>query len=272
MGRYRPYAAELLLLLFTMIVGVLGFWSVYVGPEAEPRPHHHLHVATTFGWMGLLFAQITLLANGAGASHRKLGLAVLVAGPLLVASAALLTVHSARTALASGLPDFLIVQNVLGTLWLALLLFGAFALKRRRRVHGAFLTSTLIGFLGPALFFTLLAFAPPFRIEGPETFYRFQTAGWTAMAIAVVIALGFVARDRRNNWPYALAAASYVVGELVKPVLARLDLTDSLTRAVAAPTEAAAFVGALAIMAVLLLCTALPAPSQKGLGDAAAPG
>lgn len=272
MGRYRPYAAELLLVLFTMIVGVLGFWSVYAGPSADPQPHHHLHVATTFGWMGLLLVQITLLANAKGAVHRRTGLAVLVAGPLLVASTALLTVHSARTALASGQADFLIVQNVLGTLWLALLLFAAFALKRRRRVHGAFLTSTLVTFVGPALFFALMAFAPPFRIEGPETFYRFQTAGWTAMAIALGIALFFVAKDRRNNWPYGLAAASYVLGEIVKPVLARLDLTDPLTRAVAAPSETIAFVAALAMMTALLAFTAPTTPPKRGVSRPAPTG
>lgn len=272
MGRYRPYAAELTLVLFTVIVGVLGFWSLYVGPRADPQPHHHLHVVTTFGWMSLLLLQMTLLANARGALHRRMGLAVLGAGPLLVASTTLLTVHSARTALASGQDDFLIVQNVLGTIWLALVLMAAFAFKRRRRVHGAFLNSTLITFLGPALFFALMAFAPPFRIEGPETFYRFQTAGWTAMGMALAIALVFVAKDWRNNWPYAFAAASYVVGEVVKPVLARLDLTDLLTRAVAAPSEAVAFVIALGAMAALLIPVALPTAPTKLISQAAPTG
>jgi hypothetical protein len=115
MNRYRPYAAELLLILFTMVVGVLGFWGIYAGPRADPQPHHHLHVATTFGWTGLLVVQISLLARAKRASHRRLGLAVLFAGPLLFASAALLTVHSARSANASGEEDILLVQNVTGT-------------------------------------------------------------------------------------------------------------------------------------------------------------
>jgi hypothetical protein len=269
MGRYRPYAAELLLILLTAVVGVMGFWDIYAGRGADPQPHHHLHVATTFGWIGLLLAQIALLARGKWASHSRLGLAVLVAGPLLVASAALLTVHSARSALASGEEDFLIVQNVLGTLWLALILSMAFALKKRRKVHGALLASTLILFLGPALFFTLIAFAPPFRIEGPETFYRFQTAGQTGLAIILVVVLLLFAKDRRNNWPYLLAAASYLLGELGKAMLDRLELIDPLTRTVAIPSEAAAFVLALAIMLALLVGTVLPATRRKGLRSAA---
>ena len=269
MGRYRPYAAELMLVLSTMLVGVLGFWSIYAGPRADPQPHHHLHVATTFGWMGLLLAQIALLARGKWKSHRSLGLAVLFAGPLLVASAALLTVHSARSALASGEEDFLIVQNVLGTLWLALILFMAFALKKRRKVHGALLCSTLILFLGPALFFALIAFAPPFRIEGPETFYRFQTAGMTGSAIILLVVLLLFAKDRRNNWPYLFAASSYLLGEAGKATLGRLDLIDPLTQTVAIPSEPVAFIVALAIMVAVLLRTALPTTRQLGFGKAA---
>lgn len=269
MGRYRPYAAELLLVLFTMVVGALGFWNIYAGASADPQPHHHLHVATTFGWMGLLLGQLLLLARGKRASHRRLGLAVLVAGPLLVASAALLAVHSARRALVSGEEDVFIVGNVLGTLWLALILFMAFALKKRRKVHGAFLSSTLILFLGPALFFALIAFAPPFRIEGPETFYRFQTAGMTGLAIILLIVLLLFVKDRRNNWPYLFAASAYLLGEAGKAMLGRMDLIDPLTRTVATPSESAAFIIALAIMLALLLRTALPTTLRKGLKDAA---
>lgn len=258
MGGYKPYAAELLLVLLTMVVGVLGFSGIYAGPEADPQPHHHLHVVTTFGWMALLLAQISLLARGKWATHRRLGLAVVVAGPLLVASAALLAVHSARSAIASGQEDFLIVQNVLGTLWLALILVLAFALKKRRKVHGALLSSTLITFLGPALFFTLIAFAPPFRIEGPETFYRFQTAGWTGLAIILVIVLLLFFKDRRNNWPYLFTGASYLLGELGKATLGYFELIDPLTRLVARPSEAASFIVALAIVSALLIPFVIP--------------
>lgn len=269
MGNYRPYAGELLLVLLTMAVGVLGFWNVYASPESNPQPHHHLHVATTFGWMVLLFAQITLLARGSRATHRKVGLAILVAGPLLVASAALLTVHSARSAVASNQEDFLIVQNVLGTLWLALILVMAFALKKRRKVHGALLGSTLILFLGPAFFFSLIAFAPPFRIEGPETFYRFQTAGWTGLAIIIAIVLLLFMRDRRNNWPYLFAAGSYLLGEIGKATLGYLDLLDPLTRLTAAPSEAATFIVAIIVVTALLIPAVMTRGARSAFGKVA---
>lgn len=258
MGKYKPYWAELMLIGATMIFGLLGFWTIYVGPDADPQPHHHLHVITTYLWMALLITQIVLLARGSRSQHRRIGLAVIVAGPLLVASAAMLTVHSAHRAIVSGEPDFLIVPNVLGTLWLAMIVALAFLLKKRRKLHGALLTSTLILFLGPALFFTLLAWAPPFRIEGPETFYRFQTAGMTGLGIIIVAAVLLFLKDRRNNWPYLLAAASYLAGEGVKAILTPMGLIDPLTRVVGAPGQMAIFAISFAIMAALLAATAWP--------------
>lgn len=263
MARYKPYAAEFLLLGTTMVVGLLGFWNIYFGQDANPQPHHYLHLATTYIWMGLLLAQLLLLTRGKPAQHRRWGLAVLAAGPLLVASVALLTVHSASSALASGEADFLIVHNVLGTSWLAVTILLAFVLKKRRKVHGALLSSTLILFLGPALFFVLLAYAPPFRIEGPETFHRFQAAAMTGQAIILAIVLLLLIKDRRHNWPYLFAAASFWLAEAMKAWLTRLDLIDPLTRLVGAPNQAIVFLVTFAIVAALLATTVLPTRRQK---------
>ena len=263
MGRYRPYAAEILLVLVTMIVGVLGFWSIYAGPRAAPEPHHHLHVATTFGWMGLLLAQLILLVRGRRPLHRQFGLAVLVAGPLLVGSAAYLTVHSAQSAIESGQPDFLIVQNVVGTVWLGLALVLAFVFKRRRKVHGAFLMSTLLIFLGPAVFFALIAFAPAYRIEGPETFYRFQTAGVMSLNINLALALLMFAKDWRNGWPYLVTVASGPLAVALQAFLGRLDYLDGLTMMVAGPSKGLIFALAFTVVALLLTRTALPRSSGR---------
>jgi hypothetical protein len=258
MGRYRPYAAEIALILTTMSVGVLGFWNIYVGPRAAAEPHHHFHVATTFGWMGLLLAQVLLLAQGKWRLHRRVGLAVLAAGPLLVGSAAFLAVHSAQSAIASGRPDVLIVQNIVGTLWLALILILAFVLKRQRKVHGAFLTSTLLIFLGPAVFFALIAFAPAYRIEGPETFYRFQTAGAMSLNINLVLAFLMFVKDWKNGWPYLFTAASGPLAVALQAYLASVDHLDALTIAVASPSKGAILAVVLTLLGVLLARTALP--------------
>lgn len=272
MGSFSQYRAEYALISATMIVGVLGFWDIYLGDGADPQPHHHLHVATTYLWMGLLLAQVIYLSRGMWLLHRRMGLIVLVAGPSVVASAAMLTVHSASRAIASGQDDFLIVQNIVGTIWLALLLTLAFAMKKRRKVHGALLASTLILFLGPALFFALITFAPPFRIEGPETFYRFQTASWTGLGIILTVTIVMFARNRRSNWPYLLAAGSYLVSEGIKPILNQFDLTDPLTRLVATPSQSLTFV--LSFLAVATILAAFLFPPRalmqvQHLGDPA---
>ncbi len=86
------YLFEFALIAAVVLISVLGFWDIYIGPEAEAKPHHHLHIVTVFIWIGLLLTQLTLISKGNYASHRTIGLAVLVAGPLLVATTAMLSV------------------------------------------------------------------------------------------------------------------------------------------------------------------------------------
>jgi hypothetical protein len=95
MWRGVSYRIERALIAAVALISVLGFWDVYAGPRADPQPHHHLHVATLVMWIGLLLAQLRLIENGSRKAHRKLGLVVLAAAPLLVATTAMLSVHSA---------------------------------------------------------------------------------------------------------------------------------------------------------------------------------
>jgi hypothetical protein len=269
MGRYRPYAAEIALVLATMVVGMLGFWNIYVGPRSGAESHHHFHVATTFVWMGLLLTQLLLLAQGQWQLHRRIGLLVLAAGPLLVGSAAFLAVHSAQSAISNGQPDFLIVQNIVGTFWLALVLILSFAFKKRRKVHGAFMMSTLLIFLGPAVFFALIAFAPAYRIEGPETFYRFRTAGAMSLNINLAVALLMAVKDWRNGWPYLFTAVSGPVAVALQAYLASVDGLDGLTNVVAAPNKGVILTIVLAVVGVLLTRSTLPSRSTRGAVAAA---
>ncbi|MDX1980811.1 MAG: hypothetical protein SFV51_11115, partial [Bryobacteraceae bacterium] len=220
---------EYLLIAAVMLISVLGFWDIYFGAGAGPQPHHHLHVVTAFVWMFLLLYQLRQIERGNYAGHRTAGRMVLLAAPVLVATTAMLSVHSAHRGLVSGNGDFLIIQNVMGTLELGLLIVLAFLVKKHRQLHGAFLMSTTILFMGIALFFALISFAPPFRIEGPETFYRFQTAAMTGQAICLIVGGLFLVRDFRNGWPYLLAAIFFVLNEMIRMGLTRLGLIDPLT-------------------------------------------
>lgn len=268
MGRVTSYRFEYALIAAVALISVLGFWDIYVGPRADPQAHHYLHVAVVFMWMGLLLVQLRLIDKGSRNTHRKVGLAVLAAAPLLVATTAMLSVHSAHRGLVSGEGDFLIVQNVMGTIWLALLISLAFIFKKRRKLHAALLLSTLLLFMGIALFFALISFAPPFRIEGPETFYRFQTAAITGQAMTLAVGLLFFLRDMRNGWPFLLAPLSFGVNEGIRIMLTGRDLIDPLTESVGGMSQMLTFVGTFALLLAFLCATAMPSARTRGLSPA----
>lgn len=254
----RQYILEYLLIAAVAIISVLGFWDIYFGTGEGPKPHHHLHVATVFAWVALLLFQLTRIGEGNFRTHRNVGLAVLIAAPLLVATTAMLSVHSARRGLESGEGDFLIVQNVMGTLELGLLILLAFVFKKRRKLHGSLLLSTTILFMGIALFFALISFAPQFRIEGPETFYRFQTAAMTGQAICLAVGIVFVVKDWRTGWPYLLAALFFLLNEGIRSLLAKEGGIEPLTQFVGSMSQPLIFVGSFAIMLILLAAMTLP--------------
>lgn len=262
MKRVRHYILEIALLAAVLLISVAGFWNIFFGDEADPQPHHHLHIATAFIWLGLLLAQLILIVKRNYQGHRQVGLAVLLAGPLLVATTAVLSVHSAYKGLVSGEGDFLIVQNVMTTLELGVLIFLAFLLKKRRKLHGSLLLSTTILFLGIALFFALTSFAPPFRIEGPETFYRFQMAGIAGQVTCLAVGLLFFLRDRRNGWPFLVAALCFPVNDAIQSLLTRLGLIDPLTEIVGSMSQPVTFIAAFALLSTLLAATALPPVRQ----------
>ena len=258
-GLYRP---EFGLIAAVILIMVLGFWDIYFGADADAQAHHHLHITTVFIWIVLLLIQLTLMASGSREMHRKVGLAVLVAGPLLVATTAMLSVHSAHKGVVSGEGDFLIVQNVMVTLEAGLLIFLAFLLKNRRKLHASLLLSTTILFMGIALFFALISFAPQFRIEGPETFYRFQTAAITGQVICLAVGLVFFLRDRGNGWPFLVAALCFFLNEGIRSVLTSFGLIDPLTEIVGSMSQPLTFVATFALLLSLLAATALPDARQ----------
>ncbi|HET7710021.1 MAG TPA: hypothetical protein VFK50_10925, partial [Sphingomicrobium sp.] len=240
---------------------ILGFWNIFFG-DREAQPHHFLHIATAFIWMSLLLAQLILIARRSYRTHRTVGLAVLVAGPLLFATTAMLAVHSAHKGMVSGEGDFMIVQNVMGSFELGLIIFLAFLLKRRRKLHGSLLLSTTIMFMGIALFFALTSFAPPFRVDGPETFYRFQMAGAAGQVTCLAVGVMFFIRDPRNGWPFLAAAFCFPFNDALYSLLARLELIDPLTALVGSMSQPLTFIATFMLLFSLLLATALPAVRQ----------
>ncbi len=248
---------EYLLIFIVILLTITGFWNIYFKVDSNPNLYHHLHVITNFIWLLLLLYQLSLIGNKKYLIHRKIGLSILFIGPLLFATIALMSVHSAYKGLTSGQGDFLIVQNVMVTIEMGFLIMLAFIFKKQRKLHGAFLLSTVILFMGIALFFTLISFVPQFKIEGPETFYRFETAGVTGRYVCLFTGLLFFLKDRRNGWPLLLAGSLHSLNELIKNLLTEHNQIQPLTETVGSLNQLMTFFGSFAVLLILLTLTGI---------------
>lgn len=267
MNRVRHFILEIALVAAVILISAMGFWNIYFGADADPQPHHHLHFATVFIWIGLLLAQLILIVKRSYQMHRKVGLAVLVAGPLLVATTAMLAVRSAHKGLVSGDGDFMIIQNTMAPLELGLLIFLAFLLKNRKKLHGSLLLSTTILFIGIALLFALTSFIPPFRSASFDpTFDGFRMAGVAGQVTALAVGFLFFIRDPRNGWPFLAAGFCFPFNDAIHSLLTRLGLIDLLTQTVGSASQTLTFVATFALMFSLLAATAMPRRARLSRG------
>lgn len=257
MNNLKKYRFEYLLIIGAIFLGITGFWKIFFGPEAKPNSYHFFHVITVFVWLFLLLYQLSLIGKKQALGHKRIGLSILFFGPLLVAVTAIMTIHSADKGVISGKGDPLFVQNVMGTFELAILILLAFVLRKKRAVHGAFLLSTVLAFVGVAIFFSLLAFVPQFKIEGPETFYRFAYAAITGLVIRLIIGILFFIKDRRNNWPLLVTGLMPASSLLVGAILERYELIQPSTALVGSFNEIITFGGTFMIVLVSLLLTGI---------------
>jgi hypothetical protein len=145
----------------------------------------------------------------------------------------------------------------MGTLELGFIILMAFILKKNRKLHGAFLLSTAVLFMGIALFFTLISFVPQFKIEGPETFYRFETAAATSRYIILFIGLLFFLKDRRSNWPILLVSSFFVLNNYINTVLIKYNFIQPLTEFVGSLNELISFLGTFIVLLILLTLTGI---------------
>lgn len=250
-----PYAFEHVLVIVALLLTITGFWEIYIGAKAASNAYHHLHLVTDAIWLSLVLWQLRLLGTRQTTQHRTVGLLILIAAPLLVASTSLLSVNSAHKGVESGEGDFLIIQNVGVTLEIALLVVLAFVFRTQRKVHGALIMGTVILMIGIATFFTLLSFVPMYKVTGPDTVYRFQTAAISAQVVSIVLALVSFFRDRKNGWPYLLVATFFPINEGTRALLASKKLLDPLTAFVGGIHQPMAFVGTFAVLIAALIAT-----------------
>ena len=130
-------------------------------------------------------------------------------------------------------------------------------MKKKRKWHGAFLLSTALLFIGIALFFTLISFIPQYKIEGPETFYRFETAGVTGSYACLFIGFIFFLKDRRNGWPLLLAGSFFTLNGFLNLFLIKNKYIQPLTEFVGSLNQVATFTGSFVVLLVLLVLTGL---------------
>ncbi|MEN2284315.1 hypothetical protein AAGF08_19380 [Algoriphagus sp. SE2] len=241
-------------LLIVILVSIAGFWNIYFGLDSNPTFYQNLHVLTTFIWLGLLLIQLVYIELGKYSSHRKLGKSIFVVGPILIATLVLLSVHSASKSAARGEADMLVIQNIFPAIEVAMLIFLGFLFRKNRILHGHFLMSTSLLFFGIALFFTLISFVPEYKIEGPETFYRFETAGITATYISVAFGLVLFLNQWKSGWPWLLVCVLFFVNGYIGQIIEGADKMVSLTEFIGSINEYAAFlVTLLIVLAVLIL-------------------
>ena len=262
------YFFEYLLLVTVILLTLAGFWNIYFGATANPDAYQTLHLATVLIWLFLLLLQLGIIGKKQYLNHRRVGLSILVIGPLLVATTALLAVHSAHKDLGVPGGDPMIVGNVMATLELGSIILVAFILKKRRALHGAFLLSTSLLFLGIAVFFMLLGFVPQFKIEGPETFHRFETAGTVGSYVCLVIGILFFVKDRRNGWPMLLVGSFHVLNAFINIFLIKYDVIQPLTEIVGSFNKSITFIGSFMITVILL---SVPVMAERKLPRARVP-
>lgn len=91
MKSVKQYVLERVLIAAVMLLTVTGFWDIYLGENA-PNAYQHLHLVTDVIWLFLMWYQLSLLGSKRFGDHRRVGVAVMVMGPLLFATTALLSV------------------------------------------------------------------------------------------------------------------------------------------------------------------------------------
>ncbi len=243
MKNFKKYIFEYLLIFTTIILTVSGFWNIFFGADAKPKPYQILHVIVNFSWLFLMLYQLSLIGNKQGIKHRRIGLSILFFGPLFFAQGVLLAIHSAHRGLVSGEGDFMIGQNVLGSIELGLIILLAFILKKRRKIHAAFLISTIVLMLGISIFFLLLAVAPGLIGYG--------------MYITFFVGLLFFLKDRRNGWPILVSSSFFIINDFITSLLIKHDLIQPLTEFVGSLNQLIAFFVGFIVLLILLTLTGI---------------
>ncbi|WP_411281518.1 hypothetical protein [Gemmatimonas sp.] len=260
----NKYTLEIGFLVMVIAVSLVGFSSLALGEQPMLDAYHVLHIITSLAWLLLLLTQIMFIRQHRFRRHRTIGTSIFVAGPVLVASLTLMTVHSAAKDAVMGTADDFVVQNVTFAAEVALLVLLAFIMRRNRNVHGALLMSTALMFLVIALFFALVSYVPGYRSEGPSTVPRFAAAAQSGALICSVIGLLFFFKNWRTGWPWLLTTSFFVLNGYLQATVDPKPLTMLVASIGRVPAVALSLTIFLALLGVAW--KVVPAtPTKRGL-------
>ncbi|RIA09193.1 hypothetical protein OE09_1022 [Flavobacteriaceae bacterium MAR_2010_72] len=243
MTNFKKYIFEYLLILTTILLTVSGFWNIFFKADAKPNLYQIFHAIVNFSWLFLMLYQLSLIGNKQGIKHKRVGLSILFFGPLFFAQAVLLAIHSAHKGLVSGEGDFMIVQNTLAPIELGLIILLAFILKKRRKIHAAFLLGTVVLMLGISIFFLMLAVAP-------------ELIGY-GMYITLFVGILFFLKDRRNGWPILVSSSFFIINDFIYLILNEYNLIEPLTTFVGSLNQLITFFVSFMVLLSLLMFTGI---------------
>jgi hypothetical protein len=243
MKNIKKYFLEYVLIITTILLTISGFWNIFFGADAKPNSYQTIHLIINLSWLFLMLYQLSLIGNKQAIKHRRVGLSILFFGPLLVAQAVVLALHSAHKRLGSAEGDFMIVQNASAPLEIGLIILLAFILKKRRKIHGAFLIGTVVFMFGISIFFLLPAVAPEWIAYG--------------MYITLFVGLLFFLKDRKNGWPTLLSSSFFFINDFIFSVLNKHNLIRPLTDFVGSRHQPTTFIVSFIVFLFLLIATGI---------------
>ncbi len=85
----KNYKVEIAFLILLILISIAGFWELFMGADAKPIGLHYLHIITSLLWLVLLLIQLINIERKNFSLHRKLGIAIFIMAPLIVATVAL---------------------------------------------------------------------------------------------------------------------------------------------------------------------------------------
>jgi hypothetical protein len=94
---------------------------------------------------------------------------------------------------------------------------------------------------------------PGYKIEGPETFYRFETASIAATYISVAFGLVLFLIQWKSGWPWLMVCLLFFMNGYINQLIEKADKMVSLTAFIGSINEYYAFFGTLLIVLSLLI-------------------